>query len=233
MKIPGMRLAITVAAAAGTILQTRAFSPHLATRSKNIHGGQPSLRLGWRDDAQDSNTWKSVDGDGKSSEDWQELLRKKKNGSFWSDFEPSVDDDEQDTEVTSASSTAVLFDETETWLDTLASIQAEEVEFNLREADRADKVRQMQEWGFESRTIASALDVAVEEQNEEVRGMQDYREASYLDIEDLTVIESHTKVPKDPETNEPIRSQAVYVDEHACIGMYCRLSLSTVSQDCI
>jgi hypothetical protein len=34
----------------------------------------------------------------------------------------------------------------------LQSIGAEEVEFNMVEAERADKVRQMQEWGFDDKT---------------------------------------------------------------------------------
>ena len=41
-------------------------------------------------------------------------------------------------------------------------IVIQEVEFNLKEAERADKVRQMQEWGFDSATIQSTLGIAID-----------------------------------------------------------------------
>jgi len=167
-----------------------------------------------------SNSWKgqdSTDNDWKTNDtyqqvvagddDWETILKKKRDGSYWSDFAPSRDDE-----------SSVEVDEADQQLERLFAVQAEEVEFVTREAERADKARQMQEWGFDASTIASALNVAVEERPDEMEGMQSYRETSYLDTEDLTTLESHTRVPKDPVTNEPLRSQMVYVDEHTCIG---------------
>ena len=48
------------------------------------------------------------------------------------------------------------------FLDQLAALSAEEVEFNIKEADRADKARQMEEWGFDKKIIESTLDVATD-----------------------------------------------------------------------
>ena len=148
------------------------------------------------------------------------MLAKKKDGSYWSEFEPS-DNSINNTEQDSAPPPVV--DTAEAWLDTLASLAAEEVEFNLKEADRADKARQMEEWGFEKETIKNTLDVAVDdslERSEEVEGMSLYREESYLDDDiDLTTVESHTRVEMDDETGEPVRTQMVYVDEHTwCVS---------------
>lgn len=158
----------------------------------------------------DSNSWSSADEPAyPDQDDWQDLLAKKKDGSYWSQFEPSSDVEKK---------TAAPVDTAEAWLDTLASLAAEEVEFNLKEADRADKARQMEEWGFEKETIKNTLDVAVDdslESSEEVIGMSLYREQSYWDDDvDLTTVESHTRVEIDEETGEPVRTQMVYVDEH-------------------
>ncbi|KAG7348511.1 ferredoxin [Nitzschia inconspicua] len=182
----------------------------------------------WRDETgNDSNRWLSTDEslNQDSATDWKEILDRKADGSFWSSFEPSSDDDEDDLEGSSEdlslSTGDDLEDDAETWLNTLAMISAEEVEYNIKEADRADKVRQMQEWGFDSATIKNTFNVAVDdslETKDELSGMKEYRETSYLDDEDWKAVESHTKVEKDPETGEPIRQQMVYVDEHTCIG---------------
>ena len=199
----------------------------------------------WNEPGRDANTWKSIDDDKDhhddqqqqdqdDEEDWQEMLAKRDDGSYWSEFEPSDaskqdDDDEQQNADGESSSSAVVMatttteeEETDAWLDTLASLSAEEVEFNIKEADRADKVRQMMEWGFEAETIANTLDVAMTDdlEKEEVQGMTTYRQESYLDDDDvdLTTVESHTRVEKDPETGEPIRQQMVYVDEHTWYG---------------
>jgi len=175
----------------------------------------------WDNDrSQDSNTWSSS-SDPEYQEDWQELLAKKGDGSYWSDFEPSQEDNSTDTDDETTTSSSKPSEEdtaADAWLDTIAALSAEEVEFNLKEADRADKVRQMQEWGFQAETIANTLDVAMDdklEKSEEVEGMSKYRQQSYLEDDiDLTTVESHSRVEKDPETGDPIRSQMVYVDEH-------------------
>jgi hypothetical protein len=171
----------------------------------------------WNDNSQDSNQWSSIE-DPNQQEDWQDVLERKSSGSFWSEFTPSTDSTEN---ITTDPSAVVEVDESEAWLDTLASLQAEEVEFNMKEADRADKVRQMLDWGFDTATIESTLAVSMDstrEDKDEVAGMKLYRQESYLDDEDLKEIESHTKVQKDPDTGEPVRTQMVYVDEHTCIG---------------
>jgi ferredoxin len=150
-------------------------------------------------------------------------MKRKQDGSFWSSFEPSSSSTaavEEDGKPTRSSITTEE-EEAEAWLDTIASLSAEEVEFNLREADRADKVRQMQEWGFTSKAISSTLGVATDltlENREEVAGMQAFREESYLEEIDLETVESHTRVEVDPDTGEPVRNRMVYVDEHTCIG---------------
>lgn len=179
----------------------------------NVRTPLVRLKNGWNDNTdryfEDSNAWKNSNDDSTTTDDWETMLQKKQDGSYWSAFEPS---DEPTTAF------EMDDDKAEIRLDTLAVIQAEETTFNAREAQRADTARRMQEWGFDASTIASALDVSVEERSNDVQGMQSYRESSYLDSEDPTTVESHAKVPKDPMTQEPIRSQMVYVDEHACIG---------------
>ena len=79
----------------------------------------------------------------------------------------------------------------------------------------------MEEWGFAAETIESTLDVAIDSTKEvadEVDGMKAYRESSYWDDIDMSTVESHTQVDKDPFSGDPLRSQMVYVDEHTCIG---------------
>ena len=117
-------------------------------------------------------------------------------------------------------------DDSEAWLDALAAISAEEIEFNQKENERADKARQMQEWGFDDQTIKNTFGVEVDDSREtqdEVSGMKEYREEIYEaaeEDEDWNLVESHTRVEKDPETGEAIRQQMVYVDEHTCVGCY-------------
>lgn len=185
----------------------------------------------WKDTtSQDSNQWRSIDDANQDQQpDWQDVMQRKQDGTFWSSFEPSSDDDDGSSPSTtvvglSSAGSASSSEErdAEAWLDTIASLSAEEVEFNLKEADRADKVRQMQEWGFTNKAISSTLGVATDlslEVQEDVQGkMQTFREESYLEEVDLEVVESHTRVEIDDETGEPIRNRMVYVDEHTCIG---------------
>ncbi|KAL3918351.1 MAG: hypothetical protein SGILL_004279 [Bacillariaceae sp.] len=187
----------------------------------------------WNGGDQDSNKWVSADDEvsnnngnnnNNNGDDWQDVLDSKADGSFWSSFEPSVEEEDSaasGTEDMSVSTGDDLEDDGEAWLNTLASISAEEVEYNIKEANRADKVRQMQEWGFDQETIKNTFGVEVDDSKEvedELEGMKAYRETTYEDDEDLKKVESHTKVELDPETEEPIRQQMVYVDEHTCIG---------------
>jgi len=118
----------------------------------------------------DSNKWISADQDSNGNnnendddggnkddeEDWEETLQKRNDGSLWSSFESSHDDDEVSPNAASNISLED-YDDGETFLDAIASITADEIEFMNTEADRADKVRQMQEWGFNSESIANTL----------------------------------------------------------------------------
>lgn len=182
----------------------------------------------WQNDSTggDKNLWKTSEEEAEADpssfavqEDWQELLARKNDGSFWSDFVPSEegegDDSNSDKDNLSSSANngddSFLDQEANAWLDTLASISAEEVEFNMVEAERADKARQMEEWGFDSESISNTFGVATDDSLEkpEVAGMQNFLEDSYWDDEDWKQVESHSKVEKDTETGEPIRQQMV------------------------
>ena len=99
------------------------------------------------------------------------------------------------------------------------------------EADRADKVRQMQEWGFEADTIAATLGVATDETletDEDNEMFEKFKEETaetgfgmYLGEDvDLETVESHQYVELDEETGLPVRAQMIYVDEDACVGCY-------------
>mmetsp|Transcript_197 Transcript_197/g.409 ORF Transcript_197/g.409 Transcript_197/m.409 type:complete len:441 (-) Transcript_197:330-1652(-) len=214
----------------GTGTATKQMKNHVSKRVKVMRMAGDD----WSDDdAFDSNRWRSSDDDDSDAssssskgqgDDWEDVLKSKADGSFWSSFEPSPEeeaDKEFSTELKADDGIQDLEDDAEAWLSTLASISAEEVEFNMAEADRADKVRQMQEWGFDDVVIKNTFGVEVDdslESKDEVNGMQDYRNTMYIEDDDLKEVESHTKVQKDPETGEPIRQQMVYVDEHTCIG---------------
>lgn len=163
----------------------------------------------------DANQWRSMDDDyAQQEQDWQDVLSRKQDGSFWSDFE-STDEDTMDDLTNqlkeSKDDETNMVDDADAWLNTLASISAEEVEFNMAEASLADKAREMQEWGFDAKTIENTFGIAVDDslEKDEVEGMQVYRDTSYWDDEDWKTVESHTKVEKDDETGEPIRQQMV------------------------
>jgi len=172
----------------------------------------------------DPNKWSEFNDD---EEDWQETLKKRQETSTWgSSFEPS-----SEKPATSAFSTEI--EEEEAWLDTLQSITANEIQFMNKEADRADKVRQMQEYGFTAEQIQSTLGVEVDSSKEvdiENPLFETFQKETtkttgggfsyYLNDEEVEKdkVESHTTVERDEETGELIRHQMVYVDEHTCIG---------------
>ncbi|GKY97232.1 hypothetical protein MPSEU_000681600 [Mayamaea pseudoterrestris] len=169
------------------------------------------------------NQWtvSNADNDDATSQDWRAQLEAKEDGSFWSTFEPTDEKSANDIQNEASLSNAVDDDAmAETWLDTLQSIAGQETEFILTEAERADKAREMMEWNFPSDIIASTLGIAIDTalEKEEVEGMAKYRKESFVDDIDMQTVESHALVDRDPETNEPIRSQMVYVDEYTCIG---------------
>ena len=174
---------------------------------------------------QDSNSWRSSI-ENSPNEDWQEMLSQKNDGSFWTTFdsiEETNDGNDADLDTTTIPNTPeeIADMEAEVWLDQLAALSAEETDFNRKEAERAETARQMEEWGFEAEMIENALGVSMNatlELADEIKGMEEYRQTSYLDEVDLQTVESHTQVEVDPDTKEPLRQQMVYVDEHTCIG---------------
>lgn len=169
-------------------------------------------------DAEDANVWIGSDDAILDSTAWEAALDSKKDGTFWSEFETA-----ETTDDLSKLEEEPAMDADDTWLEQLAQLNSEEVEFNMKEADRADKARQMEEWGFDSVSITNTLDVATDtslEDADQVEGMQMYRDDIYEAdlLEDESLVESHTKVDVDEETGQPVRAQMVYVDEHTCIG---------------
>ena len=184
-------------------------------------------------EADDQNTWQSVDENYQkfaTEEDWEVTMAKRADGSVWSSFESSEEEDAGAADETDSGDSVVLDDGgEEAWLDALASITAEEIEFNLQEADRADKARQMEEWGFDKDAISSTLGLATDETletDEDNAALETFKEVTketgfgmYLDDEiDPETVESHTTVERDEETGDLIRTQMVYVDEVTCIG---------------
>ena len=177
----------------------------------------------WNDSGNDSNKWTSSS----NNNDWEDGVNTKKDGSSWSTFD-SIEEDDAALENIDGDDddNGDVQDDSEEWLDALAAITAEEIEFNQRDNERADKARQMKEWGFDDETIKNTFDVEVDDSREtqdEVSGMKEYREEIYEtedEWEDWNLVESHTRVEKDAETGEAIRQQMVYVDEHACVGCY-------------
>lgn len=180
-------------------------------------------------DPLNSNNWPQTeeilaqDGD---DQDWEELLRQRENPD-WSPFEPSYSSNFDDIQTAGDGETDMT-DESDLWLATLQAASIEELEFNQVENQRADSVRQMQEWGFSSEVIQNSLGVAVDDKQEDIdnRLMENFRNLTkttgfgmvVVDTElDLKEVESHSLVDLD-ENGEPIRSQMVYVDEHTCIG---------------
>jgi ferredoxin len=204
---------------------TASFSPHAWSGRRRLLSRRQAVNKD--ESVQNWNELnRNYNEENENEEDWQKVLLQKQDGSFWSAFEPMSENANitniMDSSVNSTSQLPVDDEAAaEIWLDQLQSLASVEVEFNLQEADRADKARQMEEWGFDRETIRNALGVAVDsslETIDEVRGMQKYREQSFWDDVDLTTVESHTQVEKDEETGEPERLKMVYVDEHTCIG---------------
>jgi ferredoxin len=205
------------------------FTPNSIVCEDDYLSPRINTRLGmsddWNDSGNDSNKWTSSNDN--NANDWEDIVNAKNDGSFWSTFESTEEDDDAAIDNKNGDDDEEnIQDDSEAWLDTLAAISAEEIEFNQKENERADKVRQMQEWGFDDSTIKNAFDVEVDdslETKDEVSGMKEYREKLYEseeEEEDWNLVESHARVEKDPETGETVRQQMVYVDEHTCIGCY-------------
>lgn len=179
------------------------------------------------DNVYDPNRWISTDEQESLADgSWEDTLARREDGSLWSSFESSDDDSEISA---SASGSFDIDDGEEAWLDSLQNIAAEEINFMTKEADRADKARQMEEMGFSSDSISATLGVAVDEDletDEENPLFEAFKEETAKtgfgqvidDDIDMETVESHSQVEWDEETDEPVRSQHVYVDEVTCIG---------------
>mmetsp|Transcript_16087 Transcript_16087/g.33774 ORF Transcript_16087/g.33774 Transcript_16087/m.33774 type:complete len:410 (-) Transcript_16087:133-1362(-) len=179
----------------------------------------------------DPNRWISIDDENFEGiqQRWDQTLASREDGLYWSSFESNEDD--TGVNINSSDKKKSFEDDggEEAWLDALASIAADEINFMAKEADRADKVRQMQEMGFSADSISATLGVAIDEALEKDptnTALEAFKEETsktgfgmYVDDDvDLQTVESHTKVEWDDEANEPVRSQMVYVDEVTCIG---------------
>lgn len=168
----------------------------------------------------DANRWRESTDTPMSGDDWLDTLESKKDGSFWNTFEPSPETETTTSSTTTgaeSSSTIAISeeDQEEAWLDTLAALSAEEVEYNQKDNEKADMARKMQEWNFSPEVIEATVGVATTLEKEQVdAGMQAYMETTYEEEIDMETVESHTTVELDEETGEPIRQQMVYVDEH-------------------
>jgi ferredoxin len=181
----------------------------------------------------DPNLWLSSDTsddfDDAFTSTWDEKLNRQDDD--WSAF-TNLDTSSSDEDFRTSTSSALLSPEDdgeEAWLNTLQSISAEEINFMSKEADRADNVRQMQEFGFGEESISATLDVATDDELErdlDNQLFEAFKEETsksgfgmYVEDDvDLETVESHTRVDWDDELDEPVRSQMVYVDEHTCIG---------------
>lgn len=181
------------------------------------------------DNIYDPNRWISSDEENSLADGtWEDTLARREDGSLWSSFESSDDDSEINSSAIDSSTDVDIDGGEEAWLDSLQNIAAEEINFMTKEADRADKARQMEEMGFSSESISATLGVATDtelETDEENPLFEAFKEETaktgfgqVVDEVDMETVESHTQVEWDGEADEPIRSQHVYVDEVTCIG---------------
>jgi len=236
--VGGVALAVCAAA---NVVSSDAFRLASSSLALTIHGSPAPIR-------QQQRTWLKAAGDGGDddyadydpnrwigTEDesslgdntWQEAVSERANGSLWSSFASS--DESEEIVETEVQNVADEDGGEEAWLDVLAGISADEVSFMAKEAERADKARQMNELGYSAESISSTLGIATDEgmeidQDNEV--FQAFKEETaktgfglQLDEEvDMELVESHTTVEWDEDTDEPVRLQMVYVDEVSCIG---------------
>ena len=222
---PSKRLGLNTPRSIGSRLPTH--SRRRCHRHKRKHRPRPLFSDPVDDDIKfDPNRWISSDVQSSLGDaSWEQSLSRGMDDG-WSSFASS--DDGTNLSCEDYSTTDIDGGENQ-WLDALASIAADEINFMSKEADRADKVRQMQEMGYSSESISSTLGVAVDEKREidesneifEAFKEETAKTGFGLMVEedvDLQLVESHTRVEWDEETDEPVRAQHVYVDEHTCIG---------------
>ena len=157
---------------------------------------------------------------------WESDVASREDGSMWSSFN-SGDDAGADTGA-GADAGGERGGE-ESLLDALQGIAADEVNFIVTEAERADKARQMQELGFSPESILGLLGIATDDgreadgENEALEAFQEETAETGFglmgyDDEDLETVESHLHVEWDDAADEPVRAQHVYVDEVSCVG---------------
>lgn len=176
----------------------------------------------------DSNSWiGGAEENALYEASWQQAISDRADGSLWSSFESS--DDSSEILETEMQADENVDGGEEAWLDALTAISADEVNFMSKEAERADKARLMEEMGYSAESISSTLGVATDEELEidQSNGVfEAFKEETaktgfglQLDEEvDMELVESHTTVEWDDETDGPVRTQMVYVDEVSCVG---------------
>lgn len=193
------------------------------------------------DGAVDANRWGSMNDENYEEDDIDWMARLSKPSWETGNFDTTSSQDDSTSAETSIEKTPEELEEEqgEAWLDILQSIAADEVEFMNTEAERADQLRRMQEMGMSKAAIENTLNLATDDsselekssdEGEEKKGdellekfREEVKETGFgMVVEDadfdLETVESHTRVEIDEETGESVRSQMVYVDEHACIG---------------
>ena len=203
--------------AAGNVLSSEAF--RLAS-ALAIHGRPSPIRQpqrtrlkaagdGGDDDYADydPNRWIGTDDESAIGDNtWQEAVSDRANGSLWSSFASS--DESEEIVETEIQNVADEDGGEEAWLDVLAGISADEVSFMTKEAERADKARQMNELGFSAESISSTLGIATDEEMEidqDNEVFEAFKEETaktgfglQLDEEvDMELVESHTTVEWD------------------------------------
>ena len=112
-------------------------------------------------------------------------------------------------------------------IETIQEVAVKELEFIDGESDKALMLLKMQEKNsitknaFTDTVIENVVDLPVSEpstsQISDINKIYELPVDSYVE-KDFQTLESHKHVDRDEETNEVIRDQSVYVDEHDCIG---------------
>jgi len=169
-------------------------------------------------DTEDGVEWGNTEGG--EGEKWN------KGDRLWSSYTPTgdvrVEEDDSGGDILDPVDVGMSAD---FFLDQLASISVEEIQAIEEDAEISASVLAYEEAnvpaslieeitgkGMEGGTLELDGDVDVD-----VMGVLAGEEGGELEEVDFENVDSHTIVPKDEDGN-PIRSQAVYVDEHTCVG---------------
>jgi hypothetical protein len=151
-------------------------------------------------------------------------------GAFWEE-EPSWSsfdsgDDESAPVPSSAppstpSSAPPSFISDEVFLASISALMgSEEISFMDADSESAGKVSALQDAGIPAPLIESMTGKSLLQSEEEelVSAVLAPASPAGLTDDELKEVESHTTVDVDPDTEEPVRAQMVYVDEVTCIG---------------